>query len=46
MNIWGNGFSYIGGDLNLPYADCKGNVDITSRGQTFINLEKWVHSGS
>jgi hypothetical protein len=29
--------SIIGGDLNLPYADWKGKVDVTSGGQTLIN---------
>jgi hypothetical protein len=33
--------STIGGDLNVPSADWKGNVPVTSRGQTFINGFVW-----
>jgi hypothetical protein len=29
--------SITGEDLNLPYADCNGNAECTSRNQTFVN---------
>jgi hypothetical protein len=33
--------SVIGGDLSLPYAEWKGNMDDISRGQTFTNRLVW-----
>jgi hypothetical protein len=33
--------STIGGDINLPYADWKGNLAVTRGGQTFINRSVW-----
>jgi hypothetical protein len=33
--------NFITGDLNLPYVDWNGNVECSSRGQSFINRLVW-----